>query len=100
MINDLWYKKAVIYCLSVGTYIDAAGTHLRADCNAMVERTTRGFTKNAKPYTPVIDKGPYGYQHINAAIQRRYADSMLNGRTHYSNAQRSSRDRMGRILPC
>src|SRR5438552_2097539 len=25
MINDLWYKNAVIYCLSVGTYIDANG---------------------------------------------------------------------------
>ena len=37
-----------------------------------------GFTKNAKPHTPVIDKGPYGYQHINAAIQRRHPDSMLN----------------------
>lgn len=23
MINDLWYKNAVIYCLSVGTYLDA-----------------------------------------------------------------------------
>jgi maltose alpha-D-glucosyltransferase/alpha-amylase len=37
-----------------------------------------GFTKNPKPHTPVIDKGPYGYQHINAAIQRRHADSLLN----------------------
>src|SRR5438046_5066344 len=37
-----------------------------------------GFTKNQKPRTPVIDKGPYGYQHINAAIQRRNAESMLN----------------------
>src|SRR5436190_1197253 len=25
MINDLWYKNAVIYCLSVGTYMDADG---------------------------------------------------------------------------
>jgi maltose alpha-D-glucosyltransferase/alpha-amylase len=23
MINDLWYKNAVIYCLSVATYMDA-----------------------------------------------------------------------------
>ena len=23
MINDLWYKNAVIYCLSVGTFMDA-----------------------------------------------------------------------------
>ena len=25
MINDLWYKNAVIYCLSVGTYMDEIG---------------------------------------------------------------------------
>jgi len=25
VINDLWYKNAVIYCLSVGTYMDANG---------------------------------------------------------------------------
>src|SRR5213075_3183758 len=37
-----------------------------------------GFTKNEKPHTPVIDKGPYGYQHVNAAIQRRDPKSMLN----------------------
>src|SRR3954465_318487 len=26
MIKDLWYKNAVIYCLSVGTYMDADGS--------------------------------------------------------------------------
>src|SRR5438874_3578099 len=25
MINDLWYKNAVVYCLSVATYMDADG---------------------------------------------------------------------------
>ena len=25
MINDLWYKNAIIYCLSVGAYMDANG---------------------------------------------------------------------------
>jgi maltose alpha-D-glucosyltransferase/alpha-amylase len=25
MINDLWYKNAIIYCLSVSTYMDASG---------------------------------------------------------------------------
>src|ERR1700760_2659444 len=25
MINDLWYKNAIIYCLSVATYLDANG---------------------------------------------------------------------------
>jgi maltose alpha-D-glucosyltransferase / alpha-amylase len=37
-----------------------------------------GFTKSDKPIVPVISGGPYGYEHINAAIQRRYEDSMLN----------------------
>jgi maltose alpha-D-glucosyltransferase / alpha-amylase len=37
-----------------------------------------GFTKNGKPCQSVIDKGPYGYEHVNAAKQRRDANSMLN----------------------
>jgi maltose alpha-D-glucosyltransferase/alpha-amylase len=37
-----------------------------------------GFTKSKKPMIPVIDKGPYAYEHVNAAEQRRDANSMLN----------------------
>ena len=37
-----------------------------------------GFTKSEKPILPVIDDGPYGYQHVNAAAQRRDPESMLN----------------------
>jgi len=37
-----------------------------------------GFTKHDKPICPVISEGPYGYEHVNAAIQRRYPDSLLN----------------------
>jgi maltose alpha-D-glucosyltransferase / alpha-amylase len=37
-----------------------------------------GFTKHDKPTCPVISEGPYGYEHVNAAIQRRYPDSLLN----------------------
>jgi maltose alpha-D-glucosyltransferase/alpha-amylase len=37
-----------------------------------------GFTKDSKPCQSVIDKGPYGYEHVNAAKQRRDANSMLN----------------------
>jgi maltose alpha-D-glucosyltransferase/alpha-amylase len=37
-----------------------------------------GFTKSDKPHVPVITGGPYGYEHINAAIQRRHPDSLLN----------------------
>ncbi|MFC7553290.1 hypothetical protein ACFQU7_15130 [Pseudoroseomonas wenyumeiae] len=25
MIKDLWYKNAIVYCLSVGTYMDSNG---------------------------------------------------------------------------
>lgn len=37
-----------------------------------------GFTKSDKPTNPVIDKGPYGYPHVNVAKQRRDPNSMLN----------------------
>ena len=37
-----------------------------------------GFTESDKPCSPVIDKGPYGYEHVNAAKQRRDPNSMLN----------------------
>ena len=37
-----------------------------------------GFTKSDKPLLPVISGGPYGFEHINAAIQRRHPESMLN----------------------
>jgi maltose alpha-D-glucosyltransferase/alpha-amylase len=37
-----------------------------------------GFTKSKQPIIPVISAGPYGFQHVNAAQQRRDPDSMLN----------------------
>ena len=37
-----------------------------------------GFTKSKQPTKPVIDEGPYGFQRINAAIQRRHPESLLN----------------------
>jgi maltose alpha-D-glucosyltransferase/alpha-amylase len=37
-----------------------------------------GFTKHHTPICPVISEGPYGFEHVNAAIQRRYPDSLLN----------------------
>jgi maltose alpha-D-glucosyltransferase/alpha-amylase len=37
-----------------------------------------GFTKSRKPVMPVISGGPFGYEHVNAAQQRRDASSMLN----------------------
>jgi maltose alpha-D-glucosyltransferase / alpha-amylase len=37
-----------------------------------------GFTQGDDPVRPVISHGPYGYEHVNAADQRRDPDSMLN----------------------
>src|SRR6195256_6071080 len=37
-----------------------------------------GFSKSEKPVVPVINDGPYGYEHVNAAAQRRDPDSLLN----------------------
>ncbi len=37
-----------------------------------------GFTRGDKPTLPVIEDGPYGFRHVNAADQRRDPDSLLN----------------------
>lgn len=37
MINDLWYKNAVIYCLSVSTYMDADGDGI-GDFKGLIHR--------------------------------------------------------------
>jgi maltose alpha-D-glucosyltransferase/alpha-amylase len=37
-----------------------------------------GFTKSDKPIMPVISDGPYGFEHVNAAEQRRDPNSLLN----------------------
>ena len=37
MINDLWYKNAIFYCLSVGTYMDANGDGI-GDFNGLLRR--------------------------------------------------------------
>ena len=37
-----------------------------------------GFTLCEKPVLPLISDGPYGYQHVNVADQRRNPESLLN----------------------
>lgn len=37
-----------------------------------------GFTKSDKPVMPVISDGPYGFEHVNVAEQRRDPNSLLN----------------------
>ena len=47
-----------------------------------------GFTKSDRPLLPVISGGPYGYEHINAAIQRRHSELAAElDRAHYPHAQ-------------
>jgi maltose alpha-D-glucosyltransferase/alpha-amylase len=53
----------------------------RVCCRTPMQWSTEphgGFTKSDKPVVPVISGGPYGFQHVNAAEQRRDANSMLN----------------------
>ncbi|HSV20054.1 MAG TPA: alpha-amylase family glycosyl hydrolase, partial [Casimicrobiaceae bacterium] len=74
-----------------GTPVVRYGDELgMGDCLALRERNCArtpmqwstepngGFTKSDKPILPVIDAGPYGYEHLNAAQQRRDPNSMLN----------------------
>jgi maltose alpha-D-glucosyltransferase/alpha-amylase len=37
-----------------------------------------GFTKSDTPVVPVIESGPYGYEQVNVAVQRRDPNSLLN----------------------
>src|SRR5690606_1084376 len=37
-----------------------------------------GFTRSDKPVLPVISKGPFSYEHVNVAAQRRDPKSLLN----------------------
>src|SRR5579862_1742969 len=37
-----------------------------------------GFTKSDQPIMPVIGGGPYGYQHVNVAAQKRDPNSLMD----------------------
>jgi maltose alpha-D-glucosyltransferase / alpha-amylase len=53
----------------------------RTCCRTPMQWSTEpngGFTKSNKPVVPVISGGPYGFEHVNAADQRRDPNSMLN----------------------
>ncbi len=53
----------------------------RVCCRTPMQWSTEpngGFTKSGKAVVPVISEGPYGFEHVNAAQQRREANSLLN----------------------
>ena len=57
-----------------------------------------GFTKSDKPLLPVICGGPYGFEHINAAIQRRHPELAAElDRTHHPHAQGGAGNWLGRF---
>ena len=37
-----------------------------------------GFTRSNSPILPIISEGPYSYEHVNVAQQRRNPNSLLN----------------------
>jgi phosphorylcholine metabolism protein LicD len=41
MIDDLWYKNAIFYCLNVGTFMDANGDGGAISKDLCVVSTTR-----------------------------------------------------------
>ena len=71
----------------------------RVCCRTPMQWSTEpngGFTKNSKPVVPVVNEGPYGYQHVNAAEQRRDANSLLNWTERMiPHAERGARNRLG-----
>jgi len=42
------------------------------------KETQGGFTQCPTPFRPVISKGPYSFEHVNVATQRRDPNSLLN----------------------
>ena len=53
----------------------------RTCCRTPMQWSTEpngGFSKSDKPVVPVISGGPYGFEHVNVAAQRRDNNSMLN----------------------
>jgi len=55
-----------------------------------------GFTKSERPILPVISDGPYGYDHVNVAEQRRRCEFAAQlDRAHHPHAQGGSGGRLG-----
>ena len=55
-----------------------------------------GFTTADRPILPVISEGPYSYQHVNTAEQRRDPEVLAQlDRTHRPHAKGDSRGRLG-----
>jgi hypothetical protein len=56
MINDLWYKNAIIYCLSVDAYMDANGDGI-GDFPGLMRRLARTGTAATQNWlSPVLSR--------------------------------------------
>src|SRR5262245_41359158 len=56
-----------------------------------------GFTERDPPIVPVISDGPYGFEHVNAAEQRRETNSMLNWSERIIRMRKGAGNRLGRL---
>ena len=56
----------------------AARAQLRAHADAVVDRAAWRLHQERQAGVPGDQRGPYGFEHVNAAEQRRDPDSMLN----------------------
>ena len=64
--------------LGMGDDLDLAERNCARTAMQWSTEPNAGFTKSRKPVSAVISSGPYGYQHVNAAQQRRDPNSLLN----------------------
>ena len=67
MISDLWYKNAVIYCLSVGTFMDANGDGISGKPNYVWD-----------PATEEMQLGRFGLKANTASILTQVAGAYNN----------------------
>ena len=54
-----------------------SATVLARRCNGRMS-PAEALPKAIRPFLPVISGGPYGFEHVNAATQRRHPESLLN----------------------
>ena len=83
MINDLWYKNAIIYCLSVATYMDANGDGV-GDFAGLMRRLD--YLQRTRRHGDLADAVP------NLALSRRRLRhfQLLRGRSALRHARATS----------
>jgi hypothetical protein len=76
MISDLWYKNAVIYCLSVGTYMDSNGDGI-GDFKGLTRRKAAPRARSWPSDRKAAAEGVFAIrpQTRHAALRSRYPEA-------------------------